>query len=182
MHIEHLAHGRASLEGFLSGSVVKNPPTIRRHMSRWFEHWVGKIPWRRAWQCTPVFLPGESHRQRGLAGYGPWGHEESDVTEATEQACMHRASWWLSGKESACQCRRHRFDPWVGKSPGEGNGHPLQYSCLENPMDRGAWEAMVHGVTKSRTQLKQLSKQACVCVSQYIGWDNSVYITIYTME
>ena len=62
MHIEHLAHCRASLGGFLSGSVVKNPPTIRRHTSRWFEHWVGKIPWRRAWQCTPVFLPGESHR------------------------------------------------------------------------------------------------------------------------
>ena len=42
-------------------------------------------------------------------------------------------------------------------SPGEGNGNPLQYSCLENPMDRGAWRAMVHGVTKSQTQLNRLS-------------------------
>ena len=43
--------------------------------------WVGKIPWRRAWQPTPVFLPGESHGQRSLAGYSPWGHTESDTTE-----------------------------------------------------------------------------------------------------
>ena len=43
--------------------------------------------------------------------------------------------------------------PGFGRSPGEGNGHPLQYSCLENPMDRGAWRAAVYGITKSRTQL-----------------------------
>ena len=59
-----------------------------------------------------------------------------------------------NGKESTCQCRRfkrHRFDPW------EGNGYPLQYSCLENPMDRGAWQAIVHGAAKSWTPLKWLS-------------------------
>ena len=58
---------------------------------------------------------------------------------------------WLSGKESACQCRRrrrHRFDPWVRKIPWRGNGNPLQYSCLENPMDRGAWQSIVHGVAR----------------------------------
>ena len=43
------------------------------------------------------------------------------------------------------------FDPWVGKIPGEGNGNPLQYSCLGNPMDRGAWWATVHGVSKTQT-------------------------------
>ena len=47
--------------------------------------------------------------------------------------------------------------PGVGKSPGEGNGYPLQYSCLENSMDRVAWQATVHRVAKSRTQLKRLS-------------------------
>ena len=47
--------------------------------------------------------------------------------------------------------------PGLGRAPGEGNGNPLQYSCLENPMDRGAWWATVHGVAKSRTRLKQLS-------------------------
>ena len=44
--------------------------------------------------------------------------------------------------------------PGLGSSPGEGYGNPLQYSCLENPMDRGAWWAAVHGVTKSRTRLR----------------------------
>ena len=48
-----------------------------------FAPWVGKIPWRRAWQPTPIFLPGESHGQRSLPGYSPWGRKESDTTEAT---------------------------------------------------------------------------------------------------
>ena len=64
-------------------------------------------------------------------------------------------SWQLSHEE-ICQCSRCRFDPWVGKIPGEGNGNPIQYSCLGNPMDRGAWRATVHGVAKSQTRLKQL--------------------------
>ena len=59
----------------------------------------------------------------------------------------------LRGKEFACHCRRRRFDPWVRRSPGEGNGNPLQYSCLGNPMDREAWWATVHGVMKSQTWL-----------------------------
>ena len=45
--------------------------------------WVQKIPWRRKWQSTPVFLPGESHGQRSLVGYSPWDHKESDTTEVT---------------------------------------------------------------------------------------------------
>ena len=52
--------------------------------------------------------------------------------------------------------------PRLGRSPGEGNGYPLQYSCLENLMARGAWQAKVHGVTQSWTQLKQLSTHACM--------------------
>ena len=48
--------------------------------------WVGKIPWKRAWQPTPVSLPGESHGQRSLAGCSPWGQKESDTIEATQQA------------------------------------------------------------------------------------------------
>ena len=53
--------------------MVKNPHAMR-------ETWVGKIPWRPAWQPTPVFLPGEFHGQRSLAGYSPWGRNESDTT------------------------------------------------------------------------------------------------------
>ena len=61
--------------------------------------------------------------------------------------------WWLSGKESACNVGDVGSIPGLGRSPGEGNGNPLQCSCLENPMDRGAWWATVHGVTKSQTQM-----------------------------
>ena len=57
------------------------------------------------------------------------------------------------GKESACNAGDPSSIPGLGRSPGEGNGNPLQYPCLENPMDRGAWWATVHGVTKSQTQL-----------------------------
>ena len=56
-------------------------------------------------------------------------------------------------KESACNAGDPDLVPESGRCPGEGNGKPVQYSCLENPMDRGAWEATVHGVTKSQTQL-----------------------------
>ena len=53
----------------------------RRTNRCWFDPWVGKIPWRRKWQPTPVFLPGKFHGQRSLAGYSPWDHRESDTTE-----------------------------------------------------------------------------------------------------
>ena len=64
-----------------------------------------------------------------------------------------------SGKQPACQCRRceTRFHPWVEKTPAGRHCNPLQYSCLENPMDRGAWQTIVHRVTQSRTWLKRLS-------------------------
>ena len=52
--------------------------------------------------------------------------------------------------------------PGLGRSPGEGHGNPLQHSSLENPMDKGAWQAIVHRVTKSQTQIEQLSMQACI--------------------
>jgi len=62
--------------------VVKNPAAkagdIREHR---FDPWVGKVPWRRAWLPIPVFLPGESHGQRSLVGYSPWGHKKLDTTE-----------------------------------------------------------------------------------------------------
>ena len=57
------------------------------------------------------------------------------------------------GKESACNAGDSGSIPGSGRSPREGNGYPLQYSCLKNSMDRGAWWAIVHGVSKSQTQL-----------------------------
>ena len=70
--------------------------------------------------------------------------------------------WWLRqavGKKSACNAGDLGSIPGLGRSPGEGNSNPLLYSCLENPMDRGAWRAAVHGVTKSRTRLSDFHSQ-----------------------
>ena len=87
---------------------------------------------RRQWQPTPVLLPGESHGWRSLVGCGPWGREESGTTE-----------------------RRHFH--FSLSCIGEGNGNPLQHSCLENPRDGGALWAAVYGVAQSRTRLKRFS-------------------------
>ena len=72
-------------EGFPGGASSKEPPACqgKRHRRLGFDPWVGKIPWRRAWQPTPVFLLGESHGQRSLEVYSPRGHKESDTTEVT---------------------------------------------------------------------------------------------------
>ena len=91
--------------------------------------------WRRRWHPTPVLLPGKSHGQRVLVGCSPWGREESDTTE------------WLHF-HSSLSCI------------GEGNGNPLQCSCLENPRDGGAWWAAVYGVAQSWTRLKRLSSSS----------------------
>ena len=64
--------------------------------------------------------------------------------------------WWLRRQSVCLQCGRPEFDRWVGRCPGEGNENALQYPCLENPMNRGAWEAIVHGVTDSRVRLSDL--------------------------
>ena len=96
---------------------------------------------RRQWHPAPVLLPGKSHGWRSLVGCSPWGREKSDMTE---QLHFH----------FSLSC------------VGEGNGNPLQCSCLENPRDRGAWWAAVYGVAQSRTQLKRLSSSSrdCGCV------------------
>ena len=92
-------------------------------------------PRRRQWHPTPVLLPGKSHGRRSLVGCRPWGREELDTTE--------RLHFHFS-----LSCI------------GEGNGNPLQCSCLENPRDEGAWWAAVYGVAQSRTRLKRLSSSS----------------------
>ena len=71
------------------------------------------------------------------------------------------------GKESTCNAGDLGSIPGLGRSPGGGHGNPLQYSCLENPMDRGAWQAAVHGVTKSRTRLSNLAQHI---VDTFFDW------------
>ena len=90
---------------------------------------------RRRWHPTPVLLPGKSHGWRSLVGCSPWGREESDMTK---QLPFH----------FSLSCT------------GEGNGNPLQCSCLENPRDVGAWWAAVYGVAQSQTRLQQLSSSS----------------------
>ena len=65
-----------------------------------------------------------------------------------------------SGKEPAHQHRRHRFDPWVRKIPGGGHGNPLQYSCLENATDRGAWQAIVIGLQRVRHNRSDITQHS----------------------
>ena len=68
--------------------VIKNPPATTGVMRCRFDPWVRKIPWRKAWQPTPVFLPGESHKQRSLVGYISSGHIESDMKQHSMHTCM----------------------------------------------------------------------------------------------
>ena len=106
--------------------------------------------WRRQWHPTPVFLPGKSHGRRSLVGCSPWGRQQSDMTE--------RLHFHFS-----LSCI------------GEGNGNPLQCSCLENPRDGGAWRAAVYGVAQSWTQLKRLSSSS----SMYLLYV-SMFLCLYS--
>ena len=90
---------------------------------------------RRQWHPTPVLLPGKSHGWRSLEGCSPWCRWGSDMTE------------WLHFHFSLLCI-------------GEGNGNPLQCSCLENPREGGAWWAAIYGVAQSRTWLKRLSSSS----------------------
>ena len=77
-------------------------------------------------------------------------------------------------KASACNAWELRSIPGLGRSPGEGNGNPLQYSYLENPMDRGAWSAILHWVAKIQTRLRDFTKE----VSNYLSATKSSWIGI----
>ena len=109
------------------------------------------MPWRRAWQPTPVFLPEESpwtEESGGLQSMGSQRVGHDWVTKHnTAQHTHYGLPWWSGGKESAWNAGDPGSIPDWERSLGEGNGYPLQYSCLENPVNRGTWCATVHGVT-----------------------------------
>ena len=108
--------------------------------------------WRRKWQPTPVFLPGESNGWSSLVGCSPWGRTESDTTEVTWQHSKgYLLLWGKLQKNNLYQITQFK---------GKGSGTPLQYSWLENPMDGGAWWATVYGVAQSQTRLKWLSSSS----------------------
>ena len=90
--------------------------------------------WRRKWQPTPVFLPGESHGQRGLVGYSP--RVAKSRTRLSDFTFTFTRSRWASEMVHWQRICLLVIPGWE-YSRGEGNGNPLQYSCLKNPMDRG---------------------------------------------
>ena len=92
--------------------MVKNHLQCRRHRRCGFDPWVKKIPWRRKWQSTPVFLPGEPHGQRRLAGYSPKGHKKSDVTEHTHTRIISK-TWHLSPLEFSLYYANNYFQAKV---------------------------------------------------------------------
>ena len=120
---------------------------LLRFSQKWTNEWVSSWKMRPIyllknnwiiywwWRPTPVLLPGKSHGQRSLVGYSPWGYEQLDVTE------------WLPFHFSL-------------SCIGEGNGNPLQCSCLENSREGGAWWAAIYGVAQSWTRLKWLSSSS----------------------
>ena len=75
----------------------------------------------------------------------------------TDYNALGRLPWWLSVKNPPANTEDVGSIPRSGGSPGEGNGNPLQYSCLENPMDRGGWQATVHGVAKESDRTERLN-------------------------
>ena len=83
--VHGVAKNQAWLSNYHSIGLTSEEPACqwRRHKRCGFDPWVRKIPWRKKWQPTPVFLPGESHGGRSLLGYSPWGHKESDTTKMT---------------------------------------------------------------------------------------------------
>ena len=141
---------------------------MRRH--RWQPTRLPR-PWDSPGKNTGVWKRNQSHRKFTFQRLGSWppagGNRDSrlrsvvlapslEMGQALTEHPM-RLPRLLSGKESACLTERTGSILGSGRSPEEGNGNPFQYSCLENPMDRGACWATIHGVTKSWTRLKRLS-------------------------
>ena len=142
-----------------------------------FDRWVRKIPWRRKWQPTPVLLPGKCHGQRSLVDYSPWDREESDTTER-----LHFTYRGFPGgsevKASARNAGGLSSIPGSGRSPGEGNGNPLQYSCLENPMDHKELDrteplhfhfSLFFTPTFIRLEIKLLERVICNHFSKFLS-------------
>ena len=129
-------------------------------LSDWSDVFVVRFP--RSYRC---FLEkGTAIHSSILAWRIPWteepgGLQSTGLQNRTRLSDQHthrglRASLWLSGQESTCNAEDKGSIPGSGRSPGEGNGNPLQYPCLGNPKHSGDWWATVYEVTKSQTRLR----------------------------
>ena len=150
--------------------VVKNLSANSGDVKRrGFNSWVGKMPWRRAWQTTPVLLPGES----------PWTEEPGGLQSIASQrvghdlsSCAHTVKEGFpggtSGEGSTCQCRRckrHRFNSWVGKIPCSRQWQSTP-AFLPGKF-HGQRSLVVHGVTKSRIRQSTVKVLFHSCSFQY---------------
>ena len=165
--MEKVVHGQRQIWGYKSTSNLKNSwkGFLRKSSAK---NWlIGKDPdagknWRQEKGMTEDEIVGWHHWLDGhefeqaladgerhkLACYSPWGHKESHTTEH-----LNNRNWWLRSlrlrsKESTCNAEAPGSISRLGRSLGEGNGSPLQYYCLENSMDSGAWHVTVHGFAK----------------------------------
>ena len=130
-----------------------------KHLSTMRETWVRSLGWEDSlekWQPTPVLLPRKSHGRRSLVQATAHGVAKSQ-TRLSDFTFTFTFPGSSAGQESASNAGSPLWIPGLGRSPGEGNGNPLQYYCLENPVDRGAWWATVFGVAKSRTRLSDFT-------------------------
>ena len=138
-----------------------SPPTFNLSQHQGLFQWVLCIRWPKYWSFSFIISP--SNEYSGLIPFRMDWLDLLAVQGTLKSLLQHHSSkasiLWCSaffmgvphssvGKESACSAGDLGLIPVSGRSPGEGNGNPLQYSCLENPMDRGAWQAIVHGVTR----------------------------------
>ena len=137
--------------------LVKNLSAVRE-IWVWFLVWEDPLQKGKASHWSGKY-PLQYSRLENSLDNSPWGCKESDMTERLS-LCF--TSWRVvlgvkNPSANAGYVRNVGSVPGLGRSSGEGNGNPVQYSCLENPMDRGAWWAIVHWVAKSQTGLKWLS-------------------------
>ena len=150
---KHMRLGNHELHcGDMKHLVKLSPMSLGRQKIYLISFWTcPRQPlWGRQWHPTPVLLPGKSHGRRSLVGCSPWGHWGSDTTQ--------RLHFHFS-----LSCI------------GEGNGNPLQCSCLENPRDGGAWWDAVYGVAQSWTWLKRLSSSSSSNLTYLFNCPVSIY-------
>ena len=136
--------------------LVKEPPCqSRRHNRHAFEPWVKKIPWRRKWQPTPVFLPGESQGWGNLLGCHLWGRTESDTKAQPRGATPRPRSGGAAERRYQASEVRGRDERSYPTFKVRGGGlEEIPDPCLENLRVGGAWWAAIYGVTQSWTRLK----------------------------
>ena len=148
-----------SLEKTLILGKIEGRRRKGRQKTRW-HNWLNRHDFEQT--------PEDGERQGSLACCSPWYRKELDTTEWLNNnsktyknfSFVFKNShgntglpWWLNGKESACQCRRCGFDPWVGKMRWRRKWQPTPLLFMGNPIDRGVWWATVHGVTRVRHDL-----------------------------